>query len=140
MTQQQTYDILKYGPMYPQKVRDIITEYFESSPGRYYSDWEEFNNVGTSDGQLTNTHFIKIWVYYDDIDNRLVLALFVRDETNLEEVKNRYITINNCVVLDCTNLNHEQVLIEFHELYEDVYRICQYKEWNDEYPNGSFEH
>jgi hypothetical protein len=140
MTQQQTYDILKYGYMNPQKVRDIITDHFESSTEHYYSDWEEYNNVDTSDGQLTNTHFIKIWVYYDDIDNRLVLALFVRDEEYLNEVKNRYITINNCVVIDCTHLTSQQVLVEFQELFKDVHRICQYKEWNDNYPNGSFEH
>jgi len=140
MTQQQTYDILKYGPMYPQRVRDIITEYFELNPSRYFGDWEEQNDIGTSDGQSAKTHFIKIWVYYDDIDNRLVLALFVRDENHLLEVKNRYITINNCIVIDATHLSEEQVLIEFHELYEDVVRICTYIEYMENYPNGSFEH
>jgi hypothetical protein len=140
MTQQQTYDILKYGPMYPQRVRDIITEYFELNPSRYFGDWEEQNDIGTSDGQSAKTHFIKIWVYYDDIDNRLVLALFVRDENHLLEVKNRYITINNCIVIDVTHLSEEQVLIEFHELYEDVVRICTYIEYMENYPNGSFEH
>jgi hypothetical protein len=140
MTPQQTYDILKYGPMYPQRVRDIITEYFELNPSRYFGDWEEQNDIGTSDGQSAKTHFIKIWVYYDDIDNRLVLALFVRDENHLLEVKNRYITVNNCIVIDVTHLSEEQVLIEFHELYEDVVRICTYIEYMENYPNGSFEH
>ena len=126
--------------MYPQKVRDIITEYFELNPSRYFGDWEEQNDIGTSDGQSAKTHFIKIWVYYDDIDNRLVLALFVRDENHLLEVKNRYITINNCIVIDVTHLSEEQVLIEFHELYEDVVRICTYIEYMENYPNGSFEH
>jgi hypothetical protein len=126
--------------MYPQKVRDIITEYLELNPGRYFSDWEEKNDIGTSDGQSTRTHFIKIWVYYDEIDNRLVLALFVRDENHLQEVKNRYITVNNCIVIDATYLSEEQVLIEFHELYEDVVRICTYIEYMENYPNGSFEH
>ena len=126
--------------MYPQRVRDIITEYFELNPSRYFGDWEEQNDIGTSDGQSAKTHFIKIWVYYDDIDNRLVLALFVRDENHLLEVKNRYITVNNCIVIDVTHLSEEQVLIEFHELYEDVVRICTYIEYMENYPNGSFEH
>ena len=140
MNKQQTYDILKYGPMYPQRVRDIITEYFELTPERYFGDWEDYDDIGTSDGQTVITHFIKIWVYYDDIDNRLVLSLMVRDEDYLDEVKNKYITVKNCVVMDMTLLSPEMVMYEFHELFEDVYRICQYKEWNDNYPNGSFEH
>lgn len=140
MTIQQTYEILKYGYMNPNRVREILTNYFNLEPHRYVDEWTEYNEVGTSSGMFTKTHFNKIWVYYDDIDNRLVIAIYCKDYIDFELVDRHYITIKNAVVMDVTNITENQLTSDFHDLFEDINRMCLSNEYKQNFPDGGYEH
>lgn len=140
MTKQQTYEILKYGYMNPNRVRQILSNYFDIEPNRYVSDWTEFNDIGTSSGMFVKTHFLKIWVYYDDLDNRLIIALYCNDKLDYNLVQQHYIAINNSIAMDVTDLTEDELTSEFHDIFEDINRMCLSNEYKRNFPGGGYEH
>ena len=66
MSSKTTYDILKYGIMPPDRIRDIVDLYWDDAWGGYYkSDWLPADINGTTESEYSTTHFYHIWVYYD---------------------------------------------------------------------------
>lgn len=139
MTIKQTYDILKYGPMTPDKVRGIIDLYWENNRGgEYISDWTDAPVIHTSESKSTTTHFFYLWVYYDDRIKSTVIA-FVPREHDFPSVEwqqsNQIIT-----AVAVGDIDQDEVYIIFHDYFMDLYKDAMYKEYQENYPDGDFEH
>ena len=139
MTIKQTFDILKYGPMNPDKVRSIIDQYWEDTRGgEYIDDWVDSPVKNTSDSKSTITHFFYLWVYYDDSIKHTVIA-FVPREHDFPSVE--WQKSNKIIMAVMVNQNDpEEVYTMFHEHYMELHQEAMFKEYQENYPDGSFEH
>lgn len=78
---QEVFEILKYGPIHPNKVKKLISTYFESDC-RWNDDWSIVKTEIREyeiDCFVFNTHYLNITVHFSPIENKTILAIFDRD-------------------------------------------------------------
>ena len=141
MTSKTTHDILKYGTMYPDKVREIITTYMEDRDiNGYYSEWEVFNVKGTSDSEVMDTHFFLVWVSHDDGHHQVLYGLIPRNLEDAPAISKWAQVGQGIICVDVTNKDTDEVYTSFHEYYEELYQICLHEEYNRNFPEGGYSH
>lgn len=135
MNSKTTYDILKYGPMFPDKVRSIIDVYLEDSRSGYWkSEWKEIIIKDTSDSKFMETHFFKVWVYFDTTGEATIIAIVPRYLVT-PLTRNNWVQVSQGVIaIDVTNINKDDVYIKFHEYYEELTQLCLMAEYKENYP------
>lgn len=137
MDVKQTYDILKYGTMNPDKVRSIIDTYIKDSRDGYYtSGWIELPVKQTIESKYNETHFFKIWVYFDTKMEATIFAFIPRYLEDLPTANFWQQVGNGTVAVNVSNMDVDEVYINFHEWFEELNKICiahEYKEnWGDD--------
>jgi len=141
MTSKTTHDILKYGTMYPDKVREIITTYMEDrDKNGYYSEWEVFEVKGTSDSERMDTHFFKVWVYHDDGHQQVLYGLIPKHLEDVPAISKWAQVGQGVICVDVTNRETDEVYTSFHEYYEELYQICLQEEYNRNFSEGGYSH
>ena len=141
MSSKRTHDILKYGSMYPDKVRAIISTYMEDRDiNGYYSDWEVFKVKGTSESEVMETHFFRVWVYYDDGHQEVLFGLIPRHLEDAPAISKWAQVGQGIICIDVTDKDVEEVYTLFHEYYEELNQICLIEEYKRNYPDGGFSH
>jgi len=131
-----TMDILKYGNMFPDKVRSIIDTYLEDSRSGYWrSDWTNVDIEHTVESKYVETHFFKIWVYYDTNTDRTVVAFVPKYQEDMPSA-NTWVQVSQGVIaLDVTDMDTDEVYMEFHEFFEELNQICLANEYNENWPD-----
>jgi len=141
MDSKTTHDILKYGVMYPDKVRDIITTYMEDrNTNDYYTEWEDFVIKEAVDSKTMKTHFFRIWVYNDSKYNETVFGFIPRNNDYVPALSRWTNVSQGILCVDVTDDSEEEVYTKFHEYYEELNQVCLQEEYNNNYPEGGFEH
>jgi len=141
MSAKTTHDILKYGQMYPDKVREIITTYMEDRDiNGYYTEWEMFDVKGTSDSEVMETHFFRVWVYYDDGHQQVLYGLIPRHLEDAPTISKWGQVGQGIICVDVTNKDTDEVYTSFHEYYEELYQIFLMEEYKREFPDGGYSH
>jgi hypothetical protein len=134
MNSKNTYDILKYGSMYPDRIRQIIDLYWwDSRPGAFKDEWLPADVDGTSESMYTKTHFYKIWVYHDNKWQQNLIAFvpnFIEQFPSSKWLQVQMIVIN----LDVTDHDEDEVYMAFHEYYEELNKICIAEEYRKNFP------
>lgn len=135
-----THDILKYGTMFPDKVRSIIDTYLlDSRSGYWRSDWIVIVIECTVDSKFVETHFFKIWVYYDTKNNKTIVAFVPRYQEDIPSATGWVQVSQGVIALDVTDMNTDEVYMEFHEFFEELNQICLSTEYSENFPDDSFE-
>ena len=140
MSSKTTYDILKYGHMFPDKVRSIIDIYLEDSrKGYWHSDWIIIIMENTVDSKFVETHFFKIWVYYDTKNDKTVVAFVPRYQEDIPST-NKWVQVSQGVIaIDVTDMDTDEVYMEFHEFFEELNQMCLATEYAENFPDDTFE-
>jgi len=141
MNSKQTFDILKYGPMTPDRVREIITTYMmDRDINGYYTNWKTFDIPEASDSEVMDTHFFRVWVYHDGKYSETIFGLIPKHIEHVPAIS-KWIQVGQGIIcVDVTGKNEEEVYTLFHEYYEELTQICLQEEYNNNYPEGGFEH
>lgn len=135
-----TFNILKYGSMTPEKVRDIIDLYWDDVwPGYYKSDWTVAKVDGTSESEYCETHFYKLWVYYDNSWCQTLVA-FVPE--NIKEFpSSKWLQVAMIVVnVDLTDKTDDEAYELFAEYYKELHQIREFEEYKENFPDGDWTH
>jgi len=136
-----THDILKYGQMYPDKVRDIITTYMEDRDiNGYYTEWEVYKVANTSDSEVMDTHFFKVWVYHDDGYQQVLFGLIPKHLDELPKTSRWAQVGQGIICVDVTNKDTDEVYSLFNEYYEELYQVCLMEEYDRNFPEGGYSH
>lgn len=131
-----TYDTLRYGQMYPDKVRSIIDTYLDDSRNDYWrSDWTNVVIEDTVDSEYVETHFFKIWVYYDNINDKTVVAFVPRFMEDMPSASLWVQVSQGVIALDVTDMETDDVYMEFHEFFEELNQMCLMEEYREDYPD-----
>ena len=140
MSSKTTHDILKYGPMFPDKVRSIIDIYLEDSRSGYWrSDWIVIVIECAVDSKYVETHFFKIWVYYDIKNDKTVVAFVPRYQEDMPSA-NKWVQVSQGVMaIDVTDMDTDEVYMEFHDFFEELNQICLATEYSENFPDGGYE-
>jgi hypothetical protein len=136
MSKKETHDILKYGNMFPDKVRSIIDIYLEDSRNGYWrSEWIVIVIESTVDSKYVETHFFKIWVYYDIRNDKTVVAFVPRYQEDMPS-SNGWVQVSQGVIaLDVTHMDTDEVYMEFHEFFEELNQMCLATEYSENFPD-----
>jgi hypothetical protein len=140
MNSKTTYDILKYGPMTPDRVREIIDLYWDDVwPGYYKSDWEVADVKGTTESEYCETHYYKLWVYHDDKHGQ-VLTAFVPE--NIDEFpSNKWLQVAMIIItVDFTDKSEDDVYAIFADYYKELHDIREFEEYKENFPDGDWTH
>jgi len=136
MNSKNTYDILKYGSMYPDRIRSIIDLYwYDSREHSYKSEWLPATIDGTTESMYTKTHFYKIWVYHDNKWGQNLIAFipsFIEGFPSSRWLQVQMIIIN----IDVTDKDEDEVYMLFHEYYEELHKICLMEEHKENFPEN----
>ncbi len=124
MTQQQTYDILKYGYMCPSKAKNIITEYFENIELERYEYWSGWENI--NDDFSGYTHFLSFDIKH--VDGKILIVISSQSDGLVKHT------------IDITMLNPKEVLTVFIDYYEELRKEEAWKEHKENYPDDGWEH
>jgi len=136
-----TYKILKYGSMTPDKVRDIVTTYMEDRDiNGYYSEWEVYTIPHTSDSEVMDTHFFKVWVYHDDGYQQVLFGLIPKYLDELPTTSKWRQVGQGIICVDVTNKDADEVYSLFNEYYEELYQVCLMEEYDRNFPEGGYSH
>lgn len=134
MSSKTTYDILKYGIMPPDRIRDIVDLYWDDAWGGYYkSDWLPADINGTTESEYSTTHFYHIWVYYDTTKDQSVVA-FIPEFISGFPCKNWLSLGLVNVVADLTDKTEDEAYEIFGECYKELHDISAWEEYKNEYP------
>ena len=135
------HDILKYGQMYPDKVREIITTYMEDRDiNGYYTEWEVFKVTGASESEVMETHFFKVWVYHDNKYQQVLFGLIPKHLEDAPAISQWAQVGQGVICVDVTGKDTEEVYTLFHEYYEELNQICLMEEYKRNFPDGGFSH
>jgi nitrate reductase alpha subunit len=123
--------------MYPDKVRDIITTYMKDSRGGYWqSGWVVMLMDNTVDSKYIETHFFKICVYYDIKNDKTIVAFFPRYQEDMP-TSNKWVQVSQGVItIDVTNMDTEEVYMEFHKFFEELNQVCLTIEYDENFPDN----
>lgn len=135
-----TFKLLKYGPMTPDNVREIIDLYWDDAwPGYHKSDWTVAKVKGTTESEYCTTHFYHLWVYYD-IDKSQSTVAFIPEFISGFPCNNwlKLGLIN--VTLNLTDTNEDDAYQIFADNYKELHDICAWEEYKREFPDGDFSH
>ena len=136
-----THDILKYGNMYPDKVREIITTYMEDRDiNGYYTEWEVFKVKGASESEVMETHFFRVWVYYDDGHQQVLYGLIPRHLEDAPAISQWAQVGQGVICVDVTDKTTDEVYQSFHEYYEELNQVCLHEEYKRNFPDGGWSH
>ena len=134
MNSKKTYDILKYGSMTPDRVRDIIDLYWDDEwHGFYKSDWEIAKIDGTTESEYCETHYYKLWVYHDEKWGQVLIAFipeFINDFPSSKWLQVALIVIT----IDVTDKDEDEVYDLFKQHYYELHRICEFEEYRQNFP------
>lgn len=118
--------------MFPDKVRSIIDMYLEDSRNGYWrSEWIKVEIEHTVESKYVETHYFKIWVYYDNKGNKTVVAFVPRYQEDIPSANGWVQVSQGVIALDVTNMNTDEVYMEFHEFFEELNQICLANEYRD---------
>ena len=135
-----TFNILKYGTMPPERIRDIVDLYWDDAWGGYYkSDWIPTQIDGTTESEYCTTHFYNIWVYYDILKCQSV-ASFIPEFISGFPCKNwlKLGLVN--VVADLTDKTEDEAYEIFSDCYKELHDMSAFEEYKREFPNGGYSH
>jgi hypothetical protein len=110
--------------MSPTKAKDIISEYFEKIQLENYEYWSGWENI--DDDFSGYTHFLAFDI--KQVDGKILIYIISRNDSTIKHI------------IDITVLTPEEVVDEFSSYYEEIRKQEAWKEYQKNYPDGSFEH
>ena len=125
--------------MTPEKVREIIDIYWDDVWGGHYkSDWEIATVDGTSESEYCDTHYYKLWVYYDEKWCQTLVAFVPQFIDGFPSSK--WLQVQLVIItIDFTGNTEDEVYEIFAEHYKELHAICAWEEFKEEYPDGDWE-
>lgn len=136
ITMKQTFDMLRYGRVSPNSVRDCITDYFNNEHrDEFYTDWKNVDPYSIEDSKYMDTHFMKICVGYDLQFEKVMVCLSIDDEYSDKLTHYDYTFPGSiCFTVD-NEVSFDDVLDIFRDMYMDIHQNCLMIEHNLNFPN-----
>ena len=111
--------------MSPSKAKEIISEYFEKTELEKYEYWSGWQNID-GDDYSGYTHFMTFDIKH--VDGKIFIYIISNQDDTVKQI------------IDITMLNPQEVIDGFSNYYEEIHKELKWKEYQDNYPEGGWEH
>ena len=136
ITSKQTYDMLRYGRVNPDSVRECIQDYFvREHPDEYFTDWKNVDPYSIEDSKYMDTHFMRICVAYDLEFEKVMVCLSIEDDYANKLTHYDYTFPGSICFIVGNDVSFDEITDTFGDMYMDIHQNCLMIEHRQNFPD-----